>query len=659
MDKLVYPWTTDNGELASKDDVATTATSRGLIAAGVDVGGVARFLRVDNQGRVELAPGTLPTDHFEANFLVGNVPAGDPATAQAAPFQYFGDPGDGTGIEAALAAAAAAGGGRVYIRSGTYDFGLGAVAAPLTVPANTTVQGAGQATRIITKTSGDQGAFVLAPGIGDPSLSSLRSLGIAVPPPSAPGAGTGSIGAVLLQSGGCILDSVNIEVSTDPGSAMRSGVVVETTGSTPIPQSSIESCVVTTSTSTLGSSTATSGIRIIEGQVAARNITLLNLDIAIELTNTTTTPNSGGCLFLGEQVFVAGGLQYGVSLVEAPGATNTASARIGSGIFVADSSSPEPLGAGTRAGVHVEAGTLSVISSCLILFWETGVDVRPTAAASVKIDECSIAFCNRGVYFGAGTENSDLSDTEIGSAFGGLPITANVGIELDGASDVAIHGCTIRVSDYLGSGAATFFLISTNTFDLVVSGSDFRNFDGPLALSSGMLFNGGDDVTVSNNTIYANIQNDAIASTNTGGANPWNRLTITGNAIEMAEGKSAIYIESVVGGVPTEGRATVTGNAINQSSATAGISTVQILANRVTFTGNTIAPNSLAPAVRVFGSENIVSSNNLSLDVPPAFAAIALEATANDNVVIGNVCRTVPAVDNTLGGVGNEVAHNI
>jgi hypothetical protein len=67
MAKLVYPWTTDNGELASKDDEATTANTRGLIAAGVDAGGVARFLQVDNLGRVVLAggggggwPGTTP-----------------------------------------------------------------------------------------------------------------------------------------------------------------------------------------------------------------------------------------------------------------------------------------------------------------------------------------------------------------------------------------------------------------------------------------------------------------------------------------------------------------------------------------------------------------------------------------------------------------------
>jgi hypothetical protein len=44
-----------------------------------------------------------------------------------------------------------------------------------------------------------------------------------------------------------------------------------------------------------------------------------------------------------------------------------------------------------------------------------------------------------------------------------------------------------------------------------------------------------------------------------------------------------------------------------------------------------------------------------SLDAPPLTAAIAVSGA--NNVVIGNVCRTAPAVADT--GIGNEVAHNI
>lgn len=72
---------------------------------------------------------------FAPTIVVGNVPAGDPAVAQAAPFEYIPDPGNGSGIATAFATLAAAGtGGWIHIRRGIYDFGaLGAPALPLTI----------------------------------------------------------------------------------------------------------------------------------------------------------------------------------------------------------------------------------------------------------------------------------------------------------------------------------------------------------------------------------------------------------------------------------------------------------------------------------------------------------------------------------------------
>lgn len=70
-------------------------------------------------------PPVTPDDMFGTRVIVGNVPAGDPNLAQAAPFQYIPDPGDGTGIAEGLAAIAAGGlGGTCKIRRGLYDFGL-------------------------------------------------------------------------------------------------------------------------------------------------------------------------------------------------------------------------------------------------------------------------------------------------------------------------------------------------------------------------------------------------------------------------------------------------------------------------------------------------------------------------------------------------------
>jgi len=66
--------------------------------------------------------------------IVGNVPAGDPATARTSP-RYIPDIGDGAGIALALGElAASSDGGWLHVRRGTYDLGLGtSPALPLVV----------------------------------------------------------------------------------------------------------------------------------------------------------------------------------------------------------------------------------------------------------------------------------------------------------------------------------------------------------------------------------------------------------------------------------------------------------------------------------------------------------------------------------------------
>jgi hypothetical protein len=96
-------------------------------------------------------------DHFCPKVIVGNVPAGDPAAAQAAPFQYIGDPGDGTGIAAALSALPA-GGGDVCVRPGAYT--LSAAVLPLVIPTNSTLFGAGGGT-LLRNLSGTRRIFTV------------------------------------------------------------------------------------------------------------------------------------------------------------------------------------------------------------------------------------------------------------------------------------------------------------------------------------------------------------------------------------------------------------------------------------------------------------------------------------------------------------------
>jgi hypothetical protein len=120
------------------------------------------------------------TDHFSPRIIVGNTPNGDPAGPQGAPFQYFADPGDGSGIVAALAVAGA--GFDVRIRPGTYTLPVG---THLVVPAGVSV-------------SGEPG------GVGAPSGTIIVA--------SAGAAGAGNQQDVFTLGVGAVLQDVQIRV---------------------------------------------------------------------------------------------------------------------------------------------------------------------------------------------------------------------------------------------------------------------------------------------------------------------------------------------------------------------------------------------------------------------------------------------------------------
>jgi len=107
-------------------------------------------------------------------YIVGNTAAGDPATAQAAPFVYIADPGDGSGIAQALALAATTS-GSIFIRRGTYAY---AGSAAMTVPANVRVLGEGPNT-LVTSSADDNCIFLLNDGSELGNMSLTHIVGIA------------------------------------------------------------------------------------------------------------------------------------------------------------------------------------------------------------------------------------------------------------------------------------------------------------------------------------------------------------------------------------------------------------------------------------------------------------------------------------------------
>ena len=139
-------------------------------------------------------------DRFAPKYLVGNELSGDTTdtTGTAAGFTYYSDPGDGTGIAAALSDAATTA-GDVWIRPGTYT-----TTAPFTVPPDVAVRGAGPSTIVVGAPGTiNQGLFTMRAG------SSLRSMAITHNEPTAPAVPGTSFGVVgLYEAGSVVIEDV-------------------------------------------------------------------------------------------------------------------------------------------------------------------------------------------------------------------------------------------------------------------------------------------------------------------------------------------------------------------------------------------------------------------------------------------------------------------
>jgi hypothetical protein len=610
-------------------------------------------------------------NRFAPKYIVGNELAGDdPTYTFAGGFIYIPDPGDGTGIQAALSQASLAP-GDVWIRPGTYDFGTGAVAMPLTIPAGTRVQGSGNTTTLIAKTVGDQGVFVLAAGgmsADQSALSSLRDLAIVVPQVADP---TGSLSAVLVKAGGCAITGVNFDVTTTDQSVLRHAILVDTGGANVLPVTSIETTsIILNVASYVVSPTPplTSGIRVIEGQVAARNVTILGGDIGVEITNNNTDPNTnpGGALFFGSQMEIANPSQYAVLTQQATGAVNVAAVRISESVFFADFAATPPLGAGTSVGAKLEASFVSTFRSVITVGFTRGYDVvRPVLGSpvSAQIDDCGIFLCDLGVRLN-GASGCSVSDTEIGTDVpvqpSPLTVSANKGVLIENsANSISVTNNIIRVADWTGTGATTYGVYCDGQSDnLFIEGNEIDHAASPGTFATITVLDSTDVVVADNHvssesSVGAIVITDAVTS----------RVTITGNTIVMPNAA----VPPVGIDVYVAKRVTITGNAIDHSAHADPLSggaairirpdPVSPLPSRCTVTGNTIQPSTTGatPAIAIDGDENTCANNVCSLDVPPATPAIAV--SGGNNVVIGNVCRTAPAVADT--GIGNEVAHNI
>lgn len=149
--------------------------------------------------------GPSSVDRFAPTILVGNELAGDPATSQAAPFAYIPDPGDGTGIAAALAAVPIDG-AWIHVRRGIYTLDPGIL--PLTVPSNCRVTGDGPGATVLIGNGSNRRVFNV---VGNDV--ELARLGVLLPTAEPNATGTVAIDAVQQRA---FLDRIHV---TGPGIA--------------------------------------------------------------------------------------------------------------------------------------------------------------------------------------------------------------------------------------------------------------------------------------------------------------------------------------------------------------------------------------------------------------------------------------------------------
>jgi len=150
--------------------------------------------------------------YFAPRIIVGNVPAGDSAVDYDTDgFTYIADPGDGSGIEAALALLAIDPPGWIHIRRGVYDLSTGTV-EDFQVPGGIQITGDGVGTLIQGRTDGSQRVFYFE---GD---GALRDLGITVP--------AGDVGAtgaevILVEAGAVDIETVSVIFDGSADTALR------------------------------------------------------------------------------------------------------------------------------------------------------------------------------------------------------------------------------------------------------------------------------------------------------------------------------------------------------------------------------------------------------------------------------------------------------
>jgi hypothetical protein len=620
-------------------------------------------VRISQTGGGPTPPSGDP-NRFAPKWIVGNIPAGDsPTYTFDGGFIYIPDPGDGTGIQAALSQAALTP-GDVWIRPGTYDFGAGAVAMPLVIPAGCRVQGSGfgasYGTILQAKSAASDTQAVFR--LGD--LSQLHNLLIIVP--ESEGAGIDDY-VVRVEGIGGTIANIGIVASMTTGTPSALRYLLRINPGNSGPPISLENVLLNNQTFAGDTPTDSALLLVQTGNVTARNITTSGGGRGIEVANAAVL--SGGnrqCSLRADDVYIDLCVQRGIYYHEvapenqAPGEVKVHRAKIEDFAVVQSGC----------VGVLLDSGEGHTLSDCAIdmanVSGSVGVAVTSTSGscADVLVTGCKIESSATGILFQPTGENvvtrCSVTDCEV-SVAGALFDRA--GIYIYGSTEITVTSSKISAQGQ-ALGFATRAVYVRNSSDVIVSDNVIKTAvaqsQGSAAVDLGdpgqePVGSSVQRVTVSSNNI---ITSERYAVRAQGGASKW--LVVSDNNVRT-------FVDNAnfrpIGAIYTTlDRSSVTGNVINHCAddeiPATGVAIIAI-GDRATVASNTIEMNSAAndPAISVQGTQTSCTGNAIGLTGQYPAAAILLNPASVDCTCVSNTCGTVPPVDDQ--GAGNEVAHNI
>jgi hypothetical protein len=295
-------------------------------------------------------------------------------------------------------------------------------------------------------------------------------------------------------------------------------------------------------------------------------------------------------------------------------------------------------------------GTCGLVITALLIALLSGIPVFAESSA-IPVDQCGQVLNEPGEYILTGAlDNEECPSTTCSAAGGAITITAsNLHLDTaghsinaicaavavaDGVSNVRIDG-----GGFLRGGNGVTIGKDRN---VVVSGLGNIHGDPDLGGNEvGIMIDGGDDITVTNNHIEGVIGIYALVNNGTFSNNTIFGLGIVNQGIVLVNAQSSSMTTVLLRGHHGSSRYNniIRGNKITPSGTSSDDTGISVMSNRNLVQGNTI--DQAGAGISLSGDANKVVNNDVTGGSPPSVPqqsayGIFTARGASRNVIVGN-----------------------